>query len=178
MADATAREDPGPRIVVGVDGSDGSHLALAWALDEARRRGASVLAVMAWHDPYTIIGRPLPAEAAGGELDQLRAVLARAVADAQAAAPGPAVSIRALIRTGQPADVLAGAAAGADLLVVGSRGRGGFRGLLLGSVSQRCAQVTPVPLVIVPASAGADADGAGQAGAGVEMPMPPRVVAP
>ena len=60
------------------------------------------------------------------------------------------VSVTPILREGQAADVLVAEARGADLLVVGSRGRGGFKGLLLGSVSQQCAQHASCPVAIVP----------------------------
>jgi nucleotide-binding universal stress UspA family protein len=136
-------------IVVGVDGSIGARAAFDFALQEARLRGAAVRVVAAW---------ALPAVAyAGGfgpgdqdlfrELDQeARDNAARALADVDA----DGIDITTVVREGSAAHVLLEEAVDADLLVVGSRGLGGFRGLLLGSVSQQCAHHAPCPLVIVP----------------------------
>lgn len=138
-------------IVVGVDGSESSRAALRFALAEARLRGAPVRAVAAWHVPvavyegaYATPDTSLLEELQGETADALR----RAVEDAGDAARD--VDVETVVREGQPATVLLGEAADADLLVVGSRGLGGFRGLLLGSVGQQCAHHAPCPVVIVP----------------------------
>ena len=139
-------------IVVGVDGSQGAADALRFAIEEARVRGAEVKAVNAWHVP--------PAAFGGGwvppvvDLDEFRefarSSLEKAVEDV--ARSGSDVKVTPVLGEGQPADVLCAAATGADLLVVGSRGLGGFRGLRLGSVSQQCAHHAPCPVMIVPGS--------------------------
>ena len=137
------------RIVVAIDGSEAARKALAWALDEGRLRQAVVEVVHAWDVPYvgmgsTIAGvlEPDAFEEAGKEL------LDRAV-DAAETSDLPEPPVRRLVR-GLPASAVLEAAAGADLVVVGSRGRGGFTGLLLGSVSQQVAHHAPCPVVIVP----------------------------
>ncbi len=139
------------RIVVGVDGSDGSGRALAWALQEAAHRGARVDAVWAWHVPWltnvaevgtTISDASWFEGVAQKGLDQ-------AVESAMAAFEGDA-SVERILAQGDASRALLDVAAGADLLVVGSRGRGGFSGLLLGSVSQQCATHASCPVVIVP----------------------------
>ena len=138
-------------IVVGVDGSEGARLALAFALQEARLRGTGVRAVAAWQVPATVSASGIPALDPGlGEQLQLEArdALERALDDAGGLAAG--VAIEPVVRLGAPAQVLLEEAQDADLLVVGSRGLGGFRGLLLGSVGQQCAHHAPCPLVIVP----------------------------
>ena len=132
------------RIVVGLDGSEHSIDALRWAVDEARLRKASVLAFCAWefpHDPNPVVmftTQPEPFRAAA------HAVFERAIA---AVDPG-AVDVVEQIVEGAAALRLAEASADADLLVVGSRGRGGFAGLLLGSVSQHLAVHARCPLLI------------------------------
>jgi nucleotide-binding universal stress UspA family protein len=136
------------RIVVGVDGSESSDRALVFALDEARLRDWEVEVLHAWFFPaiaYSPYGptpnlRESDLEAAGAE------VLDRALAAAETA--GARVTRRLVMGGSAPA--LLEAAASADLLVVGTRGHGGFAGLLLGSTSQHCAHHPPCPVVIVP----------------------------
>ena len=139
------------RIVVGVDGSEHSRRALQWALDEALLRGAAVDVVHAWEPPFLVayggmpvtgfVYDPTPYEEAGHQLldDTVDAV------DTKGA---PAME-KILVR-GSAAPMILDIAKGADMVVVGSRGRGGFAGLLLGSVSQQVAQHAPCPIVIVP----------------------------
>ncbi|MDQ6614339.1 MAG: universal stress protein [Actinomycetota bacterium] len=136
------------RIVVGVDGSDGSVRALRFALDEGRLRDWEVEVLHAWCYPTMVYSPFTPTpdideadlEAAGAE------VLDRAIAEAEAS--GARVTRRLVMGGSAPA--LLDAAASADLLVVGTRGHGGFAGLLLGSTSQHCAHHPPCPTVIVP----------------------------
>jgi nucleotide-binding universal stress UspA family protein len=137
-------------IVVGVDGSDGSLEALRFALDEAKVRGAELKAVNAWHIPPAVYGAEwAPTNV---DLDEFRkladSALRKSLDDVGSASAG--VAVTPVLREGQPADVLCDEADHADLLVVGSRGLGGFRGLVLGSVSQQCAHHAPCPVVIVP----------------------------
>ena len=116
---------PSHRIVVGVDGSDCSMRALDWAIKQAELTNASVLVVAAWHWPVPLgWGIPLapaynPAAVAegtmAGVLDPIRS-------------KHPDVTIESRIVEGHPAPALVNASRGADLLVVGSRGHGEFRG--------------------------------------------------
>jgi nucleotide-binding universal stress UspA family protein len=135
------------RIVVGVDGSDTSREALRWALDEARRRQASVDVVQAWHVPFVV------GAAYTGEFDpqafaeEARLALDQTVGSVDATGV-PAVE--PILVSDSPARALLDAAKGATLLVVGSRGRGGFSGLLLGSVSQQVVHHAPCPVVVIP----------------------------
>jgi nucleotide-binding universal stress UspA family protein len=136
------------RIVVGVDGSESAQEALRWAIDEARRRDASVKVVYAWHQPFM--------SACGfiGDMDPFKEA-AQHLLDAAVNgvdATGVAAVERKLV-TGSAAQALIRAAKGAAMLVVGSRGRGGFTGLLLGSVSQHAAHYAPCPVVIIPGGA-------------------------
>jgi nucleotide-binding universal stress UspA family protein len=137
------------RIVVGLDGSRGSCAALAWACEEAAATGADVQAVLAyssgvaWIDVGSEFQEPMMHEARRQAERHLDEVLAGSV-------PVEGVRIAPVVTEGPPADVLVEAARDADLLVVGSRGRGGFTGLLLGSVSQRCVERAPCPVVVVP----------------------------
>jgi nucleotide-binding universal stress UspA family protein len=135
----------GPRIVVGVDGSAGSVLALRWALWLARSAHASIDAVGAWEMPTEIGWQPLSSEYAP------KAGLAKAVnaaVDEVFGADRPGY-VRVLIRDGHPVRVLVDESADARMLVVGSRGHGGFAGLLLGSVSARVAERAHCPVLVV-----------------------------
>ncbi len=135
------------RIVVGVDGSEGAADALRWAAEEARLRGATLDVVYAWAFPYlsevsTVAVLNVDYEKEAAEL--LAGVVRDTLGD------DPAVPVEQVAVQDAPAHALTTRAEGADLLVVGSRGRGGFTGLLLGSVSQQVAHHAPCPVVIVP----------------------------
>ncbi len=137
-------------VVVGVDGSEGSRTALAWALDEARIRGATLRVVHAWALPYgpAVAGYvPLPEP----PLHEAAEEGARRVLDETLAAlDGGGAGVERLLVEGSAASVLVEQSRDADLLVVGSRGRGGFASLLLGSVGQQVAQHARCPVAIVP----------------------------
>lgn len=138
------------RIVVGVDGSAPSKTALAWAIRQARLTGATVEAVIAWELPVTY-GYPVPV-ASGVDFGEL-ATGAIAVAIADVAGDEEQVTINPKIVEGNAARVLLDASAGADLLVVGNRGHGGFVEALLGSVGQHCVHHATCPVVVTRASA-------------------------
>jgi nucleotide-binding universal stress UspA family protein len=150
------------RVLVGVDGSPGSARALRWAAGEARLRGAELHVVHVWRLPLYAVPDPGGLVVSSlGDLDrEVEATLerrAREVLDGVVAELGRetggelGVALRSELRRGDPARELVEAAAGADLLVVGSRGLGGFEGLLLGSVSQKVLQHAPCPAAVVPA---------------------------
>ncbi|MEV5986607.1 universal stress protein [Streptomyces sp. NPDC052051] len=142
----------GARVVVGVDGSPSSHAALHWAVRYAGLIGASVDAVAAWELPG-MYGWSAPAVDADFDEEAARQELVQELRDVLG--EQGAASVRALLVRGHPADVLLRAARQADLIVVGSRGRGGFARALLGSVSQQVAQHAHCPVVIVrPEAAG------------------------
>ncbi len=133
------------RIVVGVDGSVPSKAALAWAVKQARLTGATVEAVIAWELPATYgFPVPVPDMDYGGLAAE---VLADAIAEASS--PGEPVKIRSTAAEGSAARVLLDASAGAELLVVGSRGHGGFTEALLGSVGQHCVHHATCPVVVI-----------------------------
>ncbi len=145
-------------LVVGVDGSEGSVRALRFALREAALRGAVVRAVSVWHVPAALYAEPFGfASYARRDYEQAaRGRLRSAIERALSAAPG--VPIESVVREGDAAEVLQEEALRADVLVVGARGLGGFRGLLLGSVSRRCVERAGCALVVVPpGAAGCDA---------------------
>lgn len=135
-------------IVVGIDGSEESRAALRFAIEEARLHGARIRAVSTWHVPTaTYMGGPAPLGNAAKELEaETRRMAESVVSESESSG----VEIEAVIGQGLAAPTLLAEAKKADLLVVGSRGLGGFRGLLLGSVSQQCALHSPCPIVIVP----------------------------
>jgi nucleotide-binding universal stress UspA family protein len=139
----------GGRIVVGVDGSRESVAALRWAGEEARIRGAALVAVTAWENSQAAsMGMPgglapldLSPELKQGAEEMQQTALREAGLD-----PG---QVEGAVHEGGAAGILIEAARGADMLVVGSRGHGGFKELMLGSVSQQCAHHAPCPVVIV-----------------------------
>ena len=134
-----------PRIVVGVDGFEPSMAALRWAIHQARRTGAVVEAVTAWHIP---VGTGwLPAADMPDYQEDAFDVLAEAMA--QMYVIDPDIEVCPRVVKGQAGQVLVDAAEGADLLVVGCRGHGGGAGAMLGSVSQFCAHHAPCPVVIM-----------------------------
>jgi nucleotide-binding universal stress UspA family protein len=142
------------RIVVGVDGSGRSMAALEWALEEARLRGCSVEAVMAWQHPQAygaanVVGLGMDPSL---ETEEVLATSAAAEAVRRAGQNGAADAVPTTWEAveGHPAEVLVGTAEDADLLVVGSRGHGGFVGMLLGSVSQHVLAHAKCPVVVVP----------------------------
>jgi nucleotide-binding universal stress UspA family protein len=141
------------RIVVGVDSSEGSKAALRWAIAQARRTGATVDAVSAWQDPVQtgyLYGYLPTAVESQGYVEIAQKVLDDTVSEMTDEAGSP-VTVQARVIQGHPALVLPEAAIGAELLVVGSRGRGAFAGMLLGSVSQHCVQHPTCPVVVIPA---------------------------
>lgn len=141
---------PPPRIVVGVDGSDHARRALAWALEEGRVRQAEVEVVNAWHPPYVGAYPFDPAALDLALFEQGARDLVTEVLDGQDVAGLPAPPKVTLVSDTAAQAVLT-AAEGAEMAVTGSRGRGGFAGLLLGSVSQQVAHHAPCPVVVVPA---------------------------
>jgi len=149
------------KIVVGFDGSEPSRHALRWAVEEARLRGAELVALHAYQVPAAPLGiepvpiaplgiEPVPALDLAGLATEQRAAAQELVEQAaREAAGGGDVTVTPLVVEGAAAEALVEAAQGADLLVVGSRGHGGFAGLLLGSVGAQSAQHAACPVVIV-----------------------------
>jgi nucleotide-binding universal stress UspA family protein len=133
-------------IVVGVDHSAGAKAALGFALEEARLRQATLRVVHAWQVGYigaTGLEGALPA--VGGELEDFRRGVEAALDETLTVvgADTDGVAIERSVDQGTAGAVLVEESRGADLVVVGSRGHGGFAQLLLGSVSQQCARSTP-----------------------------------
>jgi nucleotide-binding universal stress UspA family protein len=131
------------QIVVGVDGSEHGNAALRWAIEEARVHGSEIVAVFAWQLP--LIG--VPGAFDRHEMEQAcKAFVEDAVA---AVVTDQEVTITKLVAQGDVSGSLIEASRNAEMLVLGSRGRGGFAGLKLGSVSQECVQHAACPVVII-----------------------------
>ena len=141
-----------PGIVVGVDGSPNSERALDWAMQEAITRHAPLTVVAVHAVPKSYWGNiPVVGSADEPLLEELRKsveeLTERAASRLSDASPA-SVNIRAV--SGFPVQELLAASQDADLLVVGSRGAGGFARLLIGSVSSQVAQHATCPVVILP----------------------------
>ncbi|OIK26031.1 universal stress protein [Streptomyces malaysiense] len=144
------RQSERERIVVGVDGSEGSKQALDWAVRQAELTGGWVEAVIAWDVPqfHGGLGWMPPSSSDEAALEErARSEVTSAVEGAVAA--HPTVQVSAVAGYGSPASVLLEASRDAALLVVGSRGLGGFKGLLLGSVAQHCVQHAHCPVLVL-----------------------------
>jgi nucleotide-binding universal stress UspA family protein len=132
-------------IVVGVDGSRYSRDALSWALEDAEARGGDVMAVLSWQIPFVSIP-------GGFDREELEKTYQDYIIEiVSAVAPSPPVPLITVVAEGDPAESLITAARNADLLVLGTRGRSPFAGMVLGSVSQRCAAAARCPVVLVKA---------------------------
>jgi nucleotide-binding universal stress UspA family protein len=132
------------RIVVGVDGSPASLGALQWAVRQASLTGAFVEAVTAWQFPGTYGGYPV--DAGTDWRANAQAIQETAVKEALG---DEATALVRRVAEGHSVRVLLDAAADAELLVVGSRGHGGFAGMLLGSVSEHVVAHAPCAVVVV-----------------------------
>jgi len=131
------------RIVVGVDGSAHSEAALRWSLAEAEVRRGELTAIFAWEVPFLSFPGAFDRE----ELEQAgKEFIIKTVSEV---VPTPAVPLITLVAEGDPAASLIKASEHADLLVLGTRGRSPWAGLLLGSVSQRCAAGAACPVVLI-----------------------------
>ncbi len=132
------------RLVVGIDGSPHSAAALRWAISDAvQHHDAAVTAVLAWQVPFVSI----PGAFDRDELEQgYQALVVKTISET---VPSPPVPLTSLVAEGDTIESLIEAAKGADLLVLGVKGRSTFRGLLLGSVAAACAASSPCPVVLV-----------------------------
>ncbi len=141
------------RVVVGVDGSDGSIAALAWAAQEASLRGVELTVVCVWHPSDGSDAWSGHQVLLAGDLDAAaRASAAAFIADLQASwtATQPFPTTRIVTFSGSAAEELLRFVASDDLLVVGSRGRKGLAGLILGSVATRVSHLAVHPFAVVP----------------------------
>ena len=136
-------------VVVGVDGSPGSRKALTWAATEAAEHGANLIVVNVWEHTLpppagsvSVSERYVPDSSqrtAEELLTEIKEVLGE----------DPPVVVQPTVKQGNPAKVLIEQSTDADLLVVGTRGHGGFRGLVLGSVSQHVAGYAKCSVAVV-----------------------------
>jgi nucleotide-binding universal stress UspA family protein len=138
-------------IVVGVDGSDGGAAALEFAASEAGLRKAKLRIISAWEIPVAAYGGGFAPALDPTTLDafRLRAEQLAEEARDKAKTLEPSIEVQALAVGGHPADALLEQGAGAQLIVVGRRGLGGFKSLLLGSVSQQVVHHAACPVVVV-----------------------------
>ena len=140
----------GPRVVVGVDGSAGARAALRFAVEDAVRRGVPVEAVTshrppeAWMD-FDAIGDFQYDEATAAAVQRAETFIGEVLREIPE--PHPEIHVTAVL--GSAADALIRESAGADLLVVGSRGHGGFSSMLLGSTSMQCTLHASCPVTVV-----------------------------
>jgi nucleotide-binding universal stress UspA family protein len=134
------------RIIVGVDGSAAGHDALRWAYDEAAMAKAELTVVHSWIYPYVGLRTGVSEPREEMKLDAMREL--KACVDTLAPLHDD-VKVHATLAEGSPAECLIQAAADADLVVVGSRGRGGLKAMLLGSVSRAVLQHAPCPVAVI-----------------------------
>ncbi|SJM57699.1 Universal stress protein family [Arthrobacter rhombi] len=132
-------------VVVGIDGSNDSKAALQWAVEYGKRFDLPVYAVAVWELPLAFGNMATYPETGAQVEERTSKVLNEAVQEAVGADSG------VLQRTerGHPAKTLVEISESAELLVLGTRGRGAFRGMLLGSVSQHCASHSKCPFVVI-----------------------------
>jgi nucleotide-binding universal stress UspA family protein len=136
-------------IVVGVDGSPGSRAALHWAHAEARLRATTLTAVSVWQIAMMTTMPSFGAMAPVDDLTDAAEAALLAVLDEEDVHATDDVPVESVVTEGAAAPALIEVARDADLLVVGSRGHGGFTGVLLGSVSQHCVNHATCPVVVV-----------------------------
>lgn len=136
-------------VVVGVDGSAGSDAAVAFAVEATTRHGLKLVAVHTTNKPELTSASAGPAGTVAATLPRAAQLLEVSPALKAGRAEYPAVEVTELIQTGHAADNLVAASKGAALTVVGSRGHGGFKGLLLGSVSRAVIEHAESPVAVV-----------------------------
>ena len=133
-------------VIVGVDGSPNSLRALRWAAEYAQRVESPLEVVATWQAPVVYGDMYVSAQDYAGLEEQARAGLAESVREAL----GEDAQITEIVEQGHPSHVLVQASKDAQLLVVGSRGLGSFKGTLLGTVSQHCITHARCPVMVVP----------------------------
>lgn len=136
----------GGPVVVGLDDSPGGHAALGFAFGAAAARRSELLALQAWHEEG-LLAVPLPP----ADREEIQGQIERSLVEQVAGWSDtyPDIAVRTVAQHGHPVAALADAARGAQLLVVGHRGRGGFSGLFLGSVASGVLHHSPCPVVVI-----------------------------
>ncbi len=143
--------------MVGVDGSDAARHAALWAVRHAPGRADTLELIEAWHVPASVAGSPAATMVSGHDLGLYEQAATEHVTGlAGELEPSTPIPIETTVACGRAASVVVEASRRADLLVLGSRGRGGFARLVLGSTSTQCATHAHVPTVVVPATAAID----------------------
>jgi len=132
-----------------VDGSPPSIEALRWAAAQAELTGGTVDAVIAWQYPFAAGGLGWAPTTGLDDTDYADLAAKALAACVATVSPAPSVKVRELVLRGDPSQILLDVAKDADLLVVGSRGHGGFAEALIGSVSARCVHHSRCPVVVV-----------------------------
>ncbi len=141
------------RIVVGVDGSAEAGEALSWAVAEAKRRSATVEVVHVYDIPVFADPMGMGTTVLYEESDQIQAGARAMLTELVAPFADAGVAIDPVVVQGPAGGVLVERSEGADLVVVGAKGRGGVAGLLLGSISQHVTHHAKCPVVVIPRSA-------------------------
>lgn len=136
-------------VVVGVDGSPASRAAVRWAVEEGERRGCAVEVVHAWHVDHAMVIGPMSASVAASMDPAVLRDGHQAVLDEVVGEVDTDVEVRPVLVEGDARDVLVKASEHAALLVVGSRGVGPVREVLLGSVSSYCVHHAQCPVVVL-----------------------------
>lgn len=150
QAASTAAQTAAETVIVGVDGSASSAAALDWAARYAEATGTELVAVLAWHYPSAVGGPPVGVapEPVTSEVERSRyEILDKAIETS--CANRPSVRVQRRVVYGHPAQVLIDESNDAALLVVGSKGYGGFRGMMLGSISTHCVTHAACPVTVV-----------------------------
>ena len=136
-------------IIVGVDGSPQSHKALSWAAAEAADHGADLVVLNVWEHTLlppagsVSVSEHYVPDPSQHTADDLLAEIKEVLGE------NPPVLVQPVVKQGRAAEVLIDQSESADMLVVGTRGHGGFRGLVLGSVSQHVAAYAKCPVTVV-----------------------------
>lgn len=145
---STTRAGTG-RIIVGVDGSRSSIEALRWAAREAETHGTGITVVSCWTYPPFVAGAVYQPPLAGQTLVDAAQQVAKETVEQALGADADRLDLTTEVVRGPASAALVELSSGAAMVVVGCRGRGGFRGLLLGSVSQHVAEHAHCPVVVM-----------------------------
>lgn len=146
MNPPSKEQSPDQRIVVGVDGSESSKAALRWAAKLSPSIGGTIEAVVAWEYPM-MLGWEGGIPDWWRPDDDAKKILEETLEEVFGKTPPK--GLVGSVRQGHPTTILLDASKGAQMLIVGSRGHGGFVGLLLGSVSSACAEHATCPVLVV-----------------------------